>query len=123
MIGVGSSVVWRNVVFSFRIFYGFEVKGSIFVVGFFFRIYGCVGVIRYIRYSAVVGAFRLVFDVFIFIRFFGFKYVIYRFSLDMWGRCKGRFGGVRSYMYFETGALEMVWAGGCRLVWLFRSLL
>lgn len=27
------------------------------------------------------------------------------------------------YMYSETGALEMVWAGGCRLVWLPRPLL
>lgn len=27
------------------------------------------------------------------------------------------------YMYSETGALEMVWAGGCRLVWLPSPLL
>lgn len=31
--------------------------------------------------------------------------------------------GAMPYMYSETGALEMVWAGGCRLVWLPRPLL
>ena len=31
--------------------------------------------------------------------------------------------GALPYMYSETGALEIVWAGGCRLVWLPRPLL
>lgn len=32
-------------------------------------------------------------------------------------------GKIWSHMYSETGALEMVCAGGCRLLWLPRLLL
>lgn len=43
---------------------------------------------------------------------------------DLGGTPKGqRLGGRGSYMYSETGALEMVCAGGCRLLWLPRLLL
>ena len=44
-------------------------------------------------------------------------------SRDVWRHVQGEARGALPYMYSETGALEMVCAGGCRLVWLPRPLL